>query len=79
MARTNVRAYCVYSEHLWLHFCFHDEIKDLTRDYRKVEIETKPYIFPSQLQQDAKQLFPDATTDMVVFMEETDPQLSILL
>jgi len=56
-------------------FCFHDEIKDLTRDYRKVEIETKPYIFPSQLQQDAKQLFPDATTDMVVFYGRNRPAI----
>jgi len=56
-------------------FCFHDEIKDLTRDYRKVEIEAKSYILPSKLQQNAKQLFPEATTDMVVFYGKDRPAI----
>jgi len=56
-------------------FCFHDEIKDLTRDYRKVETEDKSYILPSKLQQNAKQLFPDATADMVVFYGKDRPAI----
>ena len=56
-------------------YCFHDEIKDFTRDYRKVEIEDKPYILPSQLQQNAKSLFPEATTDMVVFYGKDRPAI----
>ena len=56
-------------------FCFHDEIKDLTRDYRKVEIQEKSFILPSKLQQNAKKLFPDATADMVVFYGKDRPAI----
>lgn len=56
-------------------FCFHDEIKDLTMDYRKVAVEDKSYILPSKLQANAKALFPDATTDMVVFYGKDRPAI----
>lgn len=56
-------------------YCFHDEIKDLTRDYRKVQIEDASYILPSKLQQNAKTLFPDATADMVVFYGKDRPAI----
>ena len=56
-------------------FCFHDEIKDLTRDYRKVEIQDKPYILASTLQQKAKKLYPEATTDMVIFYGKDRPAI----
>ena len=56
-------------------FCFHDEIKDLTRDYRKVEIQDKSYVLASELRQNAKKLFPDATADMVVFYGKDRPAI----
>ncbi|RDI10273.1 PepSY-associated TM helix domain-containing protein [Flavobacterium sp. AG291] len=48
-------------------FCFHDEIKDLTRDWRKVEAVNAPYLMPSVLQAKTKALYPNATADMVVY------------
>lgn len=56
-------------------FCFHDEIKDLTRDYRKVNIEDKSYILASELQSKAKTMFPEATADMVVFYGKDRPAI----
>lgn len=56
-------------------FCFHDEIKDLTRDYRKVEIQDKPYVLASELQQKAKTLYPEAATDMVIFYGKDRPAI----
>lgn len=56
-------------------FCFHDEIKDLTREYRKVEVQDKPYILASTLQQKAKALYPEATTDMVIFYGKDRPAI----
>ena len=56
-------------------FCFHDEIKDLTRSYRKVEVQDKPYILASTLQQNAKKLYPEATTDMVIFYGKDRPAI----
>ncbi|NBL64218.1 PepSY domain-containing protein [Flavobacterium sp. NST-5] len=48
-------------------YCFHDEIKDATRSYRKVSIEVHDYVPPSYLQQKTKKLFSGATTEMVIF------------
>lgn len=48
-------------------FCFHDEIKDVTRHWRKVEVQDRAYLLPSALQQKTKQLYPGATADMVVY------------
>jgi len=56
-------------------YCFHDEIKDLTRDYRKVAVEDKSFILPSKLQANAKALFPDATADMVIFYGKDRPAI----
>lgn len=56
-------------------FCFHDEIKDLTRDYRKVEVQDKPYVLASTLQLKAKKLYPEATTDMVIFYGKDRPAI----
>ena len=56
-------------------YCFHDEIKDLTREYRKVEIENKPYIVPSLLIKKTKELYPTATADMVIFSGKNRPAL----
>jgi len=56
-------------------FCFHDEIKDLTRDYRKVKVESKSYVLASELQSKAKELFPTATADMIVFYGKDRPAI----
>lgn len=48
-------------------FVFHDEIKDLTRDYRKVEVENSAFILPSKLQQETIHLFSEAEPGMVVY------------
>lgn len=56
-------------------YCFHDEIKDLTREYRKVEVENKPYVIPSLLIKKTKELYPTATADMVIFSGKDRPAL----
>ncbi len=48
-------------------FVFHDEIKDITRDYRKVTPEASAYVAPSNLQNKTKSLFPEAQPGMVVY------------
>lgn len=49
-------------------FCFHDEIKDITRkEWRLVEPQNKPFIVPSALQQSAKKLLPKYKQSMVSY------------
>ena len=49
-------------------FCFHDEIKDITRkEWRLVEPQNKPFILPSVLQENAKEILPDYKQSMVSF------------
>ncbi|WP_306349699.1 PepSY-associated TM helix domain-containing protein [Flavobacterium sp. '19STA2R22 D10 B1'] len=48
-------------------FCFHDEIKDLTRDWRKVETQEKAYVLPTVLQEKAINLVPNSTVSMVAY------------
>ena len=48
-------------------FVFHDEIKDLTRDYRKVNPQNEVFATPSLLQQKMKSLYPEAVPGMVVY------------
>ncbi len=48
-------------------FVFHDEIKDLTRDYRKVEVQDADFVKPSQLQQQTRERFSNAEPGMVVY------------
>jgi uncharacterized iron-regulated membrane protein len=48
-------------------FVFHDEIKDLTRDYRKIKPEASAFVAPSKLQNKTKVLFPEAQPGMVVY------------
>ncbi|AWH84128.1 peptidase [Flavobacterium album] len=54
-------------------FCFHDEIKDMTRDWRTVPVEAKPYIAPSVLQKKARELYPDVVQSMVIYGGEARP------
>ena len=49
-------------------FCFHDEIKDITRkEWRLVEPQNKPFLLPSALQESAKKLFPKYKQSMVSY------------
>ncbi len=49
-------------------FCFHDEIKDITRkEWRLVEPQNKPFVMPSVLQEKAKEILPDYKQSMVSF------------
>jgi uncharacterized iron-regulated membrane protein len=49
-------------------FCFHDEIKDITRkEWRFVQEENKPYILPSILQEKAKKIIPKSKSGMVAY------------
>ena len=49
-------------------FCFHDEIKDITRkEWRLVEPQNKPFMLPSVLQEKAKEILPDYKQSMVSF------------
>ena len=50
-------------------FCFHDEIKDITRkEWRFVTPENKSYVAPSVLEAKAKELLPDATPSFVSYV-----------
>jgi uncharacterized iron-regulated membrane protein len=49
-------------------FCFHDEIKDITRkEWRLVEVQDKPYVKPSILKEKAEALLPGADIVMVAY------------
>ncbi|MEN2398241.1 PepSY-associated TM helix domain-containing protein [Flavobacterium sp. MC2016-06] len=49
-------------------FCFHDEIKDITRkEWRIVEPQNKPFLLPSVLQEKAKQIAPKNKITMVSY------------
>ena len=49
-------------------FCFHDEIKDITRkEWRFVEPENKPFLLPSVLKEKAKEIAPKNKSSMVSY------------
>ena len=49
-------------------FCFHDEIKDISRkEWRLVEPRVKPFVPPSVLKEKALQIHPNTTSGMVVY------------
>lgn len=49
-------------------FCFHDEIKDITRkEWRLVEPQNKPFVLPSVLQEKAKEIAPKNKASMVSY------------
>lgn len=49
-------------------FCFHDEIKDITRkEWRLVEPQNKPFILPSVLLSKAKEILPSYKSAMVSY------------
>ncbi|CAM3575941.1 PepSY-associated TM helix domain-containing protein [Flavobacterium chungbukense] len=49
-------------------FCFHDEIKDITRkEWRLVEAQNKPFLLPSVLEEKAKEIVPKNKVSMVSY------------
>ncbi|MGE6356248.1 PepSY-associated TM helix domain-containing protein [Flavobacterium sp. NPDC079362] len=49
-------------------FCFHDEIKDITRkEWRLAEPQNKPFVLPSVLQEKAKEILPSYKSSMVSY------------
>ena len=49
-------------------FCFHDEIKDITRkEWRFVTQENKPFLLPSVLQEKASKIIPNSKSGMVAY------------
>lgn len=49
-------------------FCFHDEIKDITRkEWRLVESQNKPFVLPSVLLEKAKEIAPNNKSSMVSY------------
>ncbi|WJS95963.1 PepSY domain-containing protein [Flavobacterium johnsoniae] len=49
-------------------FCFHDEIKDITRkEWRLVEPQNKPFLLPSVLEEKAKEILPKNKISMVSY------------
>ena len=54
-------------------FCFQDEIQDAIYGYRKVEVQNKPYILPSALEQKALALYPGYTAQYVYYYGKDRP------
>lgn len=49
-------------------FCFHDEIKDITRkEWRLVDVQDKPYVKPSELKAKAEKLIPGGEVQLVAY------------
>ncbi|SDL30015.1 Uncharacterized iron-regulated membrane protein [Salinimicrobium catena] len=54
-------------------FVFHDEIRDLTQDWRKIEPREQEFVPPSLLQKEVKEHFPGADVSMVVYQDRERP------
>lgn len=54
-------------------FVFHDEIQDLTRDWRKVTPRDREFVAPSVLLDKVQQLFPGADASMVIYQTKERP------
>ncbi|KAF2336240.1 PepSY-associated TM helix domain-containing protein [Flavobacterium daemonense] len=49
-------------------FCFHDEIKDITRkEWRLVEPQNKPFLLPSVLKEKAQEIVPKNKISMIAY------------
>ncbi|WP_373057511.1 PepSY-associated TM helix domain-containing protein [Zunongwangia sp. H14] len=54
-------------------YAFQDEVKDLVYEWRTVQLQDKPFVKPSQIQQKVKQLYPEADASMVVYQNRERP------
>jgi len=59
-------------------FCFQDEIQDALCDYRKVEIQNKPFIAPSILKQTALKQHAEATINYIYYYGKDRPAMAIV-
>lgn len=56
-------------------FCFQDEIQDALHSYRKVEVQSKPFLKPSVLQQQAQQYMPAGKLSGLIYNGPERPVL----
>ncbi|MES2377626.1 MAG: PepSY-associated TM helix domain-containing protein [Bacteroidota bacterium] len=54
-------------------FVFQDEIQDAIHSHRKVAVQNKPYILPSQLKQIALKQYPTGKPDFIAYYGEDRP------
>lgn len=54
-------------------YVFHDEIRDLSSDWRKIEPREEAFVAPSLLQEKLKQIHPKADVSMVVYQNKERP------
>jgi len=54
-------------------FCFQDEIQDAIHRYRKVEVQSKPYLEPSILKSIALKKYPKATANYIYYFGNDRP------
>ncbi|MEP6610639.1 MAG: PepSY-associated TM helix domain-containing protein [Mucilaginibacter sp.] len=54
-------------------FCFQDEIQDAIHNYRRVEVQNKPYTAPSVLKQTALKKYPGSTANYVYYYGKDRP------
>ena len=54
-------------------FVFHDEIQDLTREWRKIMPQEKAFVPPSVLLENVEKQFPSADANMVVYQNKERP------
>lgn len=54
-------------------FVFHDEIRDLTQDWRKIAPQDEDFVLPSVLQQKVKKRYPGADVSMVIYQNRERP------
>lgn len=57
-------------------FCFHDEIKDITRPWRFVEEQNKPYILPTVLKARAEQLVDSGAATYITYTARNRPAVA---
>lgn len=56
-------------------FCFQDEIQDALHSYRKIEVQSKPFLKPSVLQQQAQQYMPAGKASGLIYNGSDRPAL----
>jgi len=59
-------------------FCFQDEIQDALCDYRKVEVQNKPFIAPSILKQTALKQHAGAAINYIYYYGRNRPAMAIV-
>lgn len=59
-------------------FVFQDEIKDAIHDYRKVAVENKPFLQPSELKAKALTVYPRAAVNRIVLFDKGRPATVLL-